>query len=311
MRLGHKGFVEVRWHGRGGQGVVTAGELLAQAALIEGMDFQSFPEFSAERSGAPVTAYTRISSSVIHIQSAVVEPDIVVVLDPTLLGVVDVFAGLRSGTGLAVVNSPVSPEELRVVGPLGVYTVCTVDATGISRELLERDLPNIAMLGALINATGIVSLETMERCIEQRLSGRISPSEVAANNMALKRGYEQVRIASLRQEIPGFEGLDSGSSSPAADSGWRELPIGGYVAEAGSSIKTQTGAWRSNVPILDLEKCSHCMLCWLFCPDDSVMVEDLRVTGFDLAHCKGCGICAEEGPLNAITMEEQSPAAVQ
>jgi len=308
-KQGQASLVEIRWHGRGGQGVVTAGELLAHAALIEGMGFQSFPEFSAERSGAPVTAYTRISPSAIDIQSAVVEPDIVVILDPTLLGVVDVFAGLKAETGVAVVNSTLIPEDLRIVGPLGGDTVCTVDATGISRELLERNLPNIAMLGALIKATGLVSLETMERCIEERLSARLSPSEVAANKTALKRGYDQVRIASLRQEITGFEEPDSNNSPLAASDGWRELLIGGYVAEAGNSIKTQTGAWRSNVPKLDFEKCTHCMLCWLFCPDDSVMVEDLQVTGFDLAHCKGCGICAQECPRDAIKMEEESSAA--
>lgn len=303
-------LVEVRWHGRGGQGVVTAGELLAEAALIEGKDFQSFPEFSAERSGAPVTAFTRISSSSIDIQSAVVEPDIVVVLDPTLLEMTNVLTGLKPGTGIAVVNSILAPEELQKTDPLGCYIICTVDATGIAMDLLDRNLPNMPMLGALIRITGLVSLDDMERCIDQRLTARIPPSEVAANKTALKRGYEQARMAGPIPEP--WEDQPSEDRVARPDSaahleGWQSLPIGGFAVDAGSSSKTQTGAWRSNVPVLDLEKCTHCMLCWLFCPDDSVVVQDLKVQGFDLLHCKGCGICALECPLNAIVMEEQTP----
>ena len=301
----HLGLVEVRWHGRGGQGVVTAGELLAEAALVEGKDFQSFPEFSAERSGAPVAAFTRISSSSIDIQSAVVEPDIVMVLDPTLLGMVSVFAGLKSGTGIAVVNSSLSPEEIQMSSSLGSYIVCTLDATGISQELLDRSLPNMPMLGALIRATELVTLESMAGCIERRLTNRIPAAEVSANKIALRRGYEQVRITGALQK--GFREEKATSANPTTPlDGWRTLPIGGYAIEAGSSVDTHTGAWRSSTPTLDLDKCTHCMLCWLFCPDDSVVVDGLEVQGFDLLHCKGCGICAQECPRDAITMLDQA-----
>lgn len=109
------GLVEIRWRGRGGQGAVMAGELLAHAALREGKYFQAFPEFNAERSGVPVVAYTRICKSPIHVQCAIVDPEIVVVLDSTLLGQVDVFAGLKRGPhvakGLAVINSARLPEQ--------------------------------------------------------------------------------------------------------------------------------------------------------------------------------------------------------
>ena len=93
-----------------------------------------------------------------------------------------------------------------------------------------------------------------------------------------------------------------------ADKGWTEIPIGGLVDEPGSSVDYETGGWRSTRPILDLEKCSHCMFCWVFCPDGAIRVEDGKVTGVDLAHCKGCGICARECPREAITMVEETKA---
>ena len=285
--------------------MVTAGELLAEAALVEGKDFQSFPEFSAERSGAPVAAFTRISPSPIDIQSAVVEPDIVMVLDPTLLGMVNVFAGLKPGTGIAVINSTDSPDKIQMSGSLSSCVVCTLDATGIAQELLGRNLPNIPMLGALIRATELVSLETMTGCIERRLTNRISAADVEANKIALQQGFDRVRITKPLQDRTD-DYPDTGTSPTISSDGWRGLPIGGYSVEAGSSVKTNTGAWRANTPTLDLDKCTHCMLCWLFCPDDSVIVDGEKVQGFDLLHCKGCGICAEECPRDAITMGEQT-----
>ena len=93
-----------------------------------------------------------------------------------------------------------------------------------------------------------------------------------------------------------------------ADKGWTEIPIGGLIDEPGSSVDYETGGWRSTRPILDLEKCSHCMFCWVFCPDGAIRVEDGKVTGVDLAHCKGCGICARECPREAITMVEETKA---
>lgn len=88
--------------------------------------------------------------------------------------------------------------------------------------------------------------------------------------------------------------------------GWKELPMRGLILEAGNSVDYETGSWRALCPVIDLEKCSHCMLCWLFCPDGCIHVKDSKVTGIDLNHCKGCGICATECPRQIITMVEES-----
>lgn len=87
--------------------------------------------------------------------------------------------------------------------------------------------------------------------------------------------------------------------------GWRELPIRSLIVEAGNSIEYETGSWRALKPVIDLERCSNCMLCWIFCPDGSVMVKEAKVIGIDLKYCKGCGICARECPRKVITMEEE------
>jgi 2-oxoacid:acceptor oxidoreductase delta subunit (pyruvate/2-ketoisovalerate family) len=90
--------------------------------------------------------------------------------------------------------------------------------------------------------------------------------------------------------------------------GWKEIPIGGLILDAGNSEEYETGSWRSSRPVIDMERCSHCMICWLYCPEGAIQVDDGKVVGIDLAHCKGCGICAHECPRNAITMVEEALA---
>jgi 2-oxoacid:acceptor oxidoreductase delta subunit (pyruvate/2-ketoisovalerate family) len=90
--------------------------------------------------------------------------------------------------------------------------------------------------------------------------------------------------------------------------GWKEISLGGLVADAGSSVEYETGTWRALRPVIDLERCTHCMLCWIYCPDGAIQVENSKVVGIDLKHCKGCGICANECPRKAVTMVEESKA---
>ena len=88
--------------------------------------------------------------------------------------------------------------------------------------------------------------------------------------------------------------------------GWREIPIGGLIIDAGNSVDYETGSWRSSRPVIDMERCSHCMICWIYCPDGSILVENAKLVGIDLAHCKGCGICERECPRKAVTMVEET-----
>ncbi|UCG64828.1 MAG: pyruvate ferredoxin oxidoreductase subunit gamma [Deltaproteobacteria bacterium] len=180
-------MLEIRWHGRGGQGAVTSVEMLAQAAIGEGKYAQGFPSFGPERRGAPVAAFNRIDDKQIKVRSAVYKPDVVVVLDSSLVGLVNVTEGLKPD-GTLIVNTPKSPEELKKeLNFRG--RAATVDASKIAWEELGVPITNTTMLGALIKVLDIVKLDSAKEPIEHRF-GRIAQKNLAA----LKRAYEDVKI---------------------------------------------------------------------------------------------------------------------
>ncbi len=184
-----KKILEVRWHGRGGQGAWTASELLARAAIAEGKHIQSFPEFGPERMGAPVMAFTRISNEPIRLHCAVYNPDVVAVLDPTLLKAVKVSEGLSDEGGIIVVNSTDKPSELRKLLSTAKGQVWTVPATEIAIRILGMPITNTAMLGAVARVTGVVDINTIESMVKDRFR-----PDVAVKNFAVvKEAYEEVR----------------------------------------------------------------------------------------------------------------------
>ena len=187
-------LTEIRWHGRAGQGIVTAGELLAEAALENDMYFQAFPDYGPERMGAPIKAYTRISDEPIDIHYQILSPEVVVVVNPNLLGIVDVIEGLLEG-GIVIVNTPESPEQTRKNLHLegGKARVFTVDARGIALDTLKRDIPATLMLGAIIRATGLVKLEDTIHAVRETLGAKLRPEIVKANVAALHRAYDEVK----------------------------------------------------------------------------------------------------------------------
>lgn len=173
---------QVRIHGRGGQGVVTAAELLSMAAFLGGRQAQAFPSFGSERTGAPVAAFCRVDDRLIRVREPVVAPDALIVGDATLLHQVDVFAGL-SPKGFVVVNSARSIGDLgldQLVSRMPAHQVLTVPGSEITRRLLGRPLPHAALLGAFAALTGVISLTSLEAAIEQRFAGEVAQGNVAA-----------------------------------------------------------------------------------------------------------------------------------
>jgi len=180
-------MLEIRWHGRGGQGAVTSVEMLALTAIGEGKYAQGFPSFGPERRGAPVAAFNRIDDKQIKVRSAVYKPDVVVVLDSSLVGLVNVTEGLKPD-GTLIVNTPKSPEELKKeLNFKG--RVATVDASKIAWEELGVPITNTTMLGALIKVLDSVKLDSVKEPMEHRF-GRIAKKNLAA----LKKAYEDVKI---------------------------------------------------------------------------------------------------------------------
>lgn len=192
MSLSKVDLIEIRWHGRGGQGAVTAGELLAETALHEGKYLQAFPDYGPERMGAPIRAYTRISSSPIKQHCQITEPDVVLVLDPTLIGVVDFTQGLKD-KGVLVINTRNSPAEVRSQLGWKNGKVFTVDATRIALDTVGRNIPNVPMLGALLKAIEIVSKDGIRREIRNRLGARVSKKVAEANIKAFERAYDETK----------------------------------------------------------------------------------------------------------------------
>ena len=183
-----KRILEVRWHGRGGQGAWTASELLARAAIYEGKYIQSFPEFGPERMGAPVAAFTRISTEPIQIHCAVYNPDVVAVLDPTLLKTVPVTSGLNE-EGSIIINSKENPADTRKMLNTDKGKIWTVPATEIAMRILGRPITNTAMLGAVARITEAVKLESIEKVVEERFRRDIAEKNVAV----VKEAYKEVK----------------------------------------------------------------------------------------------------------------------
>lgn len=168
---------QIRWHGRGGQGAVTAARMFGLAASVYGSSYaQSFPAFGAERRGAPVLAFTKVDEAPILDRSQVYEPDLVVVLDKSLLKVIDVTVGLRPG-GKIIVNAGETPPEL-IEKAGGRYEVVAVDATHIALEALGKPITNTAMAGAACRASGLVTLDSLEKAIAE-----LSPANLVEKNI--------------------------------------------------------------------------------------------------------------------------------
>ncbi len=284
-------MIEIRFHGRGGQGAVLASELLAQAAFLDGRWPQSFPFFGVERRGAPVTAYARVDDRPIRVRTSITTPDVVVVLEPGLLRTTGVTDGLRAG-GLLVANSPRPPDELEV--PVDARTA-TVDATAIARAHglgpASAPIVNTAMLGALARASGVISLASVEGAIE------LVPARTEENRAAARDGFANVR---------GGRGVVVAAASPPR----RPLPA---VPEAPLATRPsavlETAGWRTLRPVLHADRCTRCEFCWKFCPDDAIVIGKDAYPEIRLPYCKGCGICAVECPPGAIEMvaEEGAP----
>jgi len=281
-------MLEIRFHGRGGQGAVVASELLAQAAFLDGRIPQSFPFFGVERRGAPVTAFTRIDDVPIGVRTSITRPDIVVVLDPGLLRSQPVADGLKPG-GLLLVNSRLAPEDLEAAG--GVRRA-TIDAAriAISHGLGSPTLPivNTTVLGALAKASGVVSLDALGRAIETFV-----PARRKENRLAAEDGFRMVRTA------PAAAGSTEvrTPAAPIIPSGFPEGPLASMPTEI-----IGTSSWRTLKPVISRDACTRCNFCWKFCPDSAFEFDAEGYPVVRSMYCKGCGICAVECPPHAIEM---------
>ncbi len=280
-------LISVRFHGRGGQGAVTASKLLAEAASLTGYYSQSMPFFGAERRGAPVISFTRISDEPIYEMSQVYHPNIVVVLDPVIMKVVDIFKGVKEG-GTIVANTTKAPDEF--VFDQDYLNIVAVDATGIAikDELLVAGLPvvNTPMLGALLRAQIPLELEVLESIVKKKFG-----KEGEKNVKAIREAYE---LASVKL-VHGF----GKQRYPKKKKIKVEFPI----STPAEGVAGKTKLWRDFRPEIDYEKCNNCLNCWLHCPESAIRLNEH--VEIDYEYCKGCLVCASVCPKKAITSERE------
>lgn len=189
-----KKILEIRWHGRGGQGAKTASLLLGDAMMGAGKHIQAFPEYGPERMGAPVQSYNRISDEPIYLHCGITSPNIVIVLDSTLINVIDVTQGLPDD-GIILINTSLSVDEIRKKMNLTGQKVCVVNATKISTEIMGRNIPNTPMLGALVQVTGLLEKQAFLEDTRAKLGKKFKskPEIVEGNIKAIQRAMEEVQ----------------------------------------------------------------------------------------------------------------------
>ncbi|WP_152053788.1 2-oxoacid:acceptor oxidoreductase family protein [Tautonia marina] len=302
-RAGPPSRIRVRLHGRGGQGVKTAGRILGTGAFLSGSHCQDFPVYGAERRGAPVAAFARIGSQPIDERGVISEPDLIIVADATLLddpatGVLD---GQQCASAVFLNAAPDAPlPRAEIIPPLIRW-----DLTGAAIERLGRAGALSAGLGAA--AARLVGLVTEDRLVEAIRSEfshlGLSPGEVEANVAFGLDVFHALPVVSFRsatetEERPG----DSVIPILAAD----PLTGGPNVISPGNAILRNTGAWRLERPVIDRDRCTRCGLCLIRCPDGAISWDEEGLPVIDEQHCKGCLICRQICPIHGIGLEEEA-----
>jgi pyruvate ferredoxin oxidoreductase gamma subunit len=188
-------LTEIRWHARAGQGAVTAAKVVAETALSADQYMQAMPEYGPERMGAPIKAFTRICDEPIEIHNNIDTPDVVIVLDESLLDVVDVTEGMKPD-GILIINtcSPAADVKKALHVP-DTARVATVDASGIALDTIKRDIPNTPIVGALCKATGVIDVEVFKGLLSKNLAKKFGQEMIDANFAAVQRAYEEVTVA--------------------------------------------------------------------------------------------------------------------
>jgi 2-oxoacid:acceptor oxidoreductase gamma subunit (pyruvate/2-ketoisovalerate family)/2-oxoacid:acceptor oxidoreductase delta subunit (pyruvate/2-ketoisovalerate family) len=270
-------LMEIRFHGRGGQGAVTGVRLLSTALYYEGKYTLGIPMYGTERRGAPVQSFLRISDDRIYERDLVHEPDMVVVLDPLLAKTVPVTQGLKKG-GLVLVNHPHSGLETGIGGP---FKVATVDATKVAMETIGRPITNTAILGAFAKVTGMVKLSSLEEAAHHQWSGRIGEMNIKAMQKAYEAATPAVDVSKVKMEDVQLE-------QRARKAGERDV-----------------SSWRLFRPVFNDTKCIGCRRCYILCPEVAIGMTNNKAT-VNYQYCKGCGICYEECPTKAIEWVQET-----
>ena len=307
--------INLRFHARGGQGGVTASNLCVEAFHGYGV---CQPLFGAERMGSPTESYVRLSANedLVRSNEQVYGPHFVSVLDPSLLGEIDVAAGIPKG-GWLIVNTSLNQQDIQDIVKRKDINVATIDATRIALDVLGRNITNTIILGALVRISHIFTVDELSEAIMRRFKG-----ELAGKNIhAIKQAIEETCVYDLGIEIDfSIDTKVPWQQVKLGLPGYKELDKAGVwycdedIIEVGSS-QVMTGTWGEWEINWDEEKCTDCAQCWYICPDFAIIREKgedglWHMSGIDNFHCKSCQNCLNICPVEAISKEmKQGPAS--
>jgi pyruvate ferredoxin oxidoreductase gamma subunit len=292
-------MIRVRFHGRGGQGAKTASRILGSGAFNEGLNVQDSPVYGSERRGAPVAAFTRISDGEILERGFIFEPDVVIVIDDTLLN--DLAArpleGLRSG-GIVFVNSPKPQEEM--TGGRSDIKLVTQDLTTHVIQSLGKPLLSVVSACVAARLVSVVSEEAALSAVESELRDLGIKEELIGQNLELaKWAYHSVEPQMLEtRELPSKRTLVP-LEVVISTEGLQD------IVSVGNSQLRKTGNWRIFRPVIDYERCTTCMICFAYCPESAIVLGDNKKLAIEYENCKGCLICYKECPPKAIAFERE------
>jgi pyruvate ferredoxin oxidoreductase gamma subunit len=295
-------MLRVRFHGRGGHGIKTAGHILGTAAFLSGFEVQDFPIYGAERRGAAVAAYVRIDRGPIRERGVIRDPDLILIADETLLD--DPSAGVLAGVDGAsavFVNSTHRPEALA-----GRYAIaCPVlaaDLSELASEVIGRGGAVSALLGAAACAlTGVVPAGPTAQAVREELTALRLPAEVVERNETAARRVHALLPAVSFRERPETLGA-SVMHEPAYDGTGTGTPT---LFTSGNASARHTGSWRQFRPVIDRDVCTRCGLCFVHCPDGAISFDAEGYPVIDYDNCKGCMICRAECPVAGIVEEKE------
>ncbi len=296
----------MRFHGRGGEGVKLSARMTSRALFLSGYEVQDSPLYGAERRGAPVVAFVRFAREPILERGYVTHPDVLIVLDDTLLDSPEagVWEGVAESQPLVLVNTARDASELRARYAAGERVVC-LDVTSLCLDVLGRAVLSAPMAALTLKATGLASWEAVEEAIASELRAEKDDSGWIERNLtAARRVFEATPTAGWRP----------GPVAPAPAAGGHagfEFPLlAGELASPsvwrpGTSALRSTSGWRVFRPIIERARCTRCFLCFVLCPEGAIALDEQHFPVVDELHCKGCLVCVEECPTGAIRAERE------
>lgn len=301
-------IARLRFHGRGGQGVKLASRIVSRAVFLSGVVVQDSPLYGAERRGAPVVAFVRLSGGTPIVERGWVErPDVVVVMDDSLVDAAD--AGVLDGvddTTLVVANSRQTAEALRARFAIPGRVV-TADASAIALAELGRIVPSAPVAALTVKATGIASWASLAVAIDVELrEAGLDANGIARNIVAARKAFEATGC------VPLVARSAAAAAVPPAEAAYTVPRVPARVAApsiraGGTSALRTTEGWRTSRPVVDLARCTRCFLCFVLCPEGAIHLAADDAPIVDYAHCKGCLVCATECPPHAIAAIPEPP----